>query len=100
MSCCFLGEDAVERKKVEKNEVLAEIVRTERAIEAEEREVKRLVDKTKALFESFEKSIEPKDEKSARDPKYQKYMRFLAMVRAISLFSLDVTCCYSEIFNS
>jgi len=74
------GEDSVERKKAEKNEALVEISRTERLIDAEEKEVKRLYDKLKALFETFEKSIEPRNERSAMDPKYQKYMRFLAML--------------------
>ena len=70
----------MERKKAEKNEVVVEISRTERSIEAEEREAKKLQEKVKALFETFELAIEPKDERSQRDPKYQKYMRFLAMV--------------------
>ena len=59
---------------------MAEICRTEKCIEGEEREVKKLGDKLKQLYETFEKTIEPKDERSARDAKYQKYMRFLAMV--------------------
>ena len=81
----------MERKKGEKNEVLAEMGRTERAIETEDREVKKLGERLKALYDTFEKTIEPKDEKTARDPKYAKYMRFLAMVHThiISAFDVD-----------